>query len=558
LGEIGLNCMALSYDQDVVVVDAGLMFPEAGQPGVELIIPDFSYLISRRDQIRGVVLTHGHEDHIGALAYLLKEIDAPVFGTRLTLALAKERLDECQIADPRLVEIKAGQTLALGQFQLEFIAVDHSILDGVALAATTPAATLVHTGDCKIDLGAPEGERTDLFAFARYGAAGVTCLMSDSTNADVPGTGLTEAEVGLTLTDIFREAEGRVVLACFASSLSRLRQAARAAKASGRKLLFDGRSMIGNVALARELGYLELSADDMVDAQQAQALDDRQVAAVVTGSQGEPLSALARMANGEHKHITVQPGDTIIFSARVIPGNERAIANLVNLFHGLGAKVVDNRYRRVHASGHGQAEELKLLLSLARPRWFAPIHGEPRQLAAHAELAKSLGMAADHVKILTNGRRLSLWPDGRAELGPLERTGRLLVDGNRLGRYEDPVIRRRLRLAESGLVYVVAVLDSETLAPLAPLRVNIHGVLYEDEPDLTLEAALTASETLEAWRRSRGPGPASPAELNELNEALRRETRTFFRRSINRRPLVWPEIVLAGQPAATEDAEPKA
>ncbi|MDR1308990.1 MAG: ribonuclease J, partial [Deltaproteobacteria bacterium] len=433
LEEIGLNCTALVYGQDIIVIDAGLMFPEANLPGVDLVVPDLSFLIENAPRVRALILTHGHEDHIGALAHFIKALRVPVYGSRLTLALALGRLEEYQVRIPKIVRVAPREVIGLGPFSIEFIAVNHSVLDGLALAVTTPVGVIVHTGDFKIDSSAPAQERTDLFSFARYGEAGVLALMSDSTNSDVPGCSASEAEVGRTLADIFQRAGGRVILACFASSLTRIRQVAAAAKASGRKLLFDGRSMIGTVALGRALGFLSLGDADIVDIDQAQALDDDQVAVVVTGSQGEPLSALARMAHGEHRHVVVQDGDTIIFSARVIPGNERAISNLINLFHTLGATVVDNRYRPVHASGHGQIEELKLILSLTRPRFLVPIHGEPQHLANHAALALETGLSPENVKILKNGQRLRFLPDGGCELAGSVPTGRMLVDGNRLG-----------------------------------------------------------------------------------------------------------------------------
>jgi ribonuclease J len=540
VGEIGLNCLAVVYGQDIVVVDAGLMFPEANQPGVELVIPDFTFLRDHSDQVRAVILTHGHEDHIGALAYLLKDLDVPVFGTRLTLALARARLEEIRTPCRKFMEIKPRDTLTLGPFQIEFIAVNHSIIDGLALAITTPVGVIIHTGDFKIDSSAPAEERLDLYSFASYGEKGVLALLSDSTNAEVPGFSISEGEVGRTLTDIFTKAEGRIIMACFASSLTRLRQAALAAKASNRKLLFDGRNMVNNAALARELGYLPLTDDDIVDIQNAQYLNDQQVAMVVTGSQGEPLSALARMAHGEHKHVVVRKGDTIIFSARVIPGNERACANLINLFHGLGVTVIDDRICRVHASGHGHIEELKLMLALTRPRYLVPIHGEPQHLVNHALLAAEWGLKKEQIKLLTNGQRLELYPDGQAALGSPVRTGRLLVDGNRLGSAHDPVIRRRLKMADTGLVYIIAVLEKNNLIPLAPVKINIHGVHYENEPDLTLEAASVAGQTIMFWRDEQD---YENPDTNQLVEMLKLDLRAVFKQSINRKPIIWSEII---------------
>ncbi|MDR1051300.1 MAG: ribonuclease J [Deltaproteobacteria bacterium] len=541
LEEIGLNCTALCYGEDIIVVDAGLMFPEANLPGVDLVVPDFTFLRDNAARVRGLVLTHGHEDHIGALAFLLQSIWPPVYGTGLTLALTRSRLEEYQISVPKLNQVKPGDVARLGAFSVEFIRVNHSILDGVALAVTTPAGVVVHTGDFKIDYGAPPDERTDLHAFARYGERGVLALLSDSTNSDVPGHSSSEIEVGRTLTDIFQKAEGRVILACFASSLARIRQVALAARGSGRKLLFDGRSMLATVELGRGLGFLNVDEDDIVDIDQAEALDDRRIAAVVTGSQGEPLSALARMAVGEHRHIDVVKGDTIIFSARVIPGNERAIANLINLFHNKGAIVVDNRYHPVHASGHGHMEELKLVMSLTRPRYLVPVHGEPQHLAGMAALGRQVGLPEDRIKILSNGSRLLFGRDGSCSLGDTVPTGRMLLDGNRLGQAGDPVIRRRLKLADLGLVYVIMVLGRDDLAQLCPVKINIHGVLFESDPDLSVEAADVADRCHKNWLRGQDPGAP---DLNALADGLKREVRSLFKQSIKSRPIIWPEIIV--------------
>ncbi|MDR3204112.1 MAG: ribonuclease J [Deltaproteobacteria bacterium] len=548
LGEIGLNCLCLAHRDEIVVIDAGLMFPDPNFPGVDIIIPDFYYLKERREQVKGIILTHGHEDHIGALPYLLKDVSVPVFGAKLTLELAKNRLEECQITPKALIEVKPRLKLSLGPFDIEFIAVNHSILDGLALAVTTPAGVIIHTGDFKFDYGAPEKERLDLYSFARYGEEGVLALLSDSTNSDEPGFTVSETEVGRALSDIFTKAQGRIVLACFASSLTRLRQTAMAAKLSKRKLLFDGRSMLHNVALARSLGYLDIDEEQIVDIEQAELLDDREVAIVVTGSQGEPLSALSRMANGEHKHINVRPGDTIIFSAKVIPGNERAIAGLVNLFQSQGANVIDNRFHQVHASGHAQIEELKLMLSLTKPRYLIPIHGELRHLTGHALLAYETGLAPDRVKILTNGRILSLQNDQAFE-GQTAPTGRLLVDGNSLGSANDPVIRRRLKIAENGLIQLIVVLAKDDLALLASPKITVYGVHYQDDPDLSLETALLVEKATSDWREEQNP---DEPDLNALIEILKREVRIFFRQSINRKPLIWPEIILANKGPSSE------
>lgn len=540
LGEIGLNCLALEYQDKILVIDAGLMFPDpVSMPGVDLVIPDFSWIIERSDRVVGLILTHGHEDHIGAAGFLMRGLseETAVYGTRLTLALAREKFKDAHV-DPRLEEIAPRQKLTLGPFELEFIRVNHSILDGVAVAVNTPLGAVIHTGDFKIDQ-ANSDDRIDLYKFAQYGEEGVLSLLSDSTNADLPGCTDSETVIGRNLEKIFRKASGRVILACFASSLARIRQVARAASAVGRKLVFDGRGMIHIVKLAKSLGYLSLEEGNEVSLSDSADLPDDQLVIVATGSQGEPMSALARMANGDHRQVTIREGDTIILSARSIPGHEKAIAQIIDQFYRQGAKVVDGRHSPVHSSGHGQAEELKLMLNLTRPRYLVPIHGETRKLVRHGELAMSLGWRDEQVLVLKNGYPVTLDQEG-AHLEGMVENGRKLVDGNRLGEPEDPVLQSRLRLAGGGLVVVTMVLAADDGRLLAPPQVAISGVHYERDLDLSLETGALAAEVAENWRES---GPDF-TDIEELGGLIQKEVRQLFRHSISRRPTVWPQIVL--------------
>lgn len=540
LGEIGLNCLALEYQDKILVIDAGLMFPDpVSMPGVDLLIPDFSWIIERADRVVGLILTHGHEDHIGAAGFLMRGLseETAVYGTRLTLALAREKFKEAHV-DPRLEEIVPRQKLTLGPFELEFIRVNHSILDGVAVAVNTPLGAVIHTGDFKIDQANCD-DRIDLYKFAQYGEEGVLALLSDSTNADLPGCTDSETVIGRNLEKIFRKASGRVILACFASSLARIRQVARAANAVGRKLVFDGRGMIHIVKLAKSLGYLSLEEGNEVSLSDSADLPDDQLVIVATGSQGEPMSALARMANGDHRQVTIREGDTIILSARSIPGHEKAIAQIIDQFYRQGAKVVDGRHSPVHSSGHGQAEELKLMLNLTRPRYLVPIHGETRKLVRHGELAMSLGWRDEQVLVLKNGYPVTLDQEG-AHREDMVENGRKLVDGNRLGEPEDPVLQSRLRLAGGGLVVVTVVLAADDGRLLAPPQVAISGVHYERDLDLSLETGALATEVAENWRES---GPDF-TDIEELRGLIQKEVRQLFRHSISRRPTVWPQIVV--------------
>ena len=547
LDEIGLNCMAIEYQERILVIDAGLMFPDSStMPGVDLVIPDFSWITERADRVEALVLTHGHEDHIGAAGFLMKELppETPVFGTRLTLALTKDKFKEAH-ADPRLIEITPRQQVNIGPFELEFIRVNHSIIDGVAVAVNTPLGAVIHTGDFKIDQAHNE-EQIDLFKFAEYGEKGVLALLSDSTNADQPGTTDSENVIGSTLTKIFEEAEGRVILACFASSLARIRQVVKAAKAAGRKLVFEGRGMVNIVKLAKSLGYLQVDDEDEVSLADSGDYPSNRIVIVATGSQGEPMSALARIAHGEHKQVIIREGDTIILSSRSIPGHEKDIGQLIDMFYRQGAKVVDGRRSLVHSSGHGRAEELKMMLNLTRPRFLVPIHGAPGKRVRHKELALSLGWPDQNVLVIENGQPVSFDEEGACLEEPVE-SGRKLVDGNRLGEPEDPVLRNRLKLAGGGLVVVTVVLSPDGRDILAAPLVNISGVHYESDIDLSLEAAAVAEKTVAAWQEGLSKNTDDKPAAEGLAEQLRLDVRSLFRHSISRKPTVWPQVIFVNE-----------
>src|SRR5574341_2482893 len=401
-----MNSTVLEYGDDILVIDAGLMFPDAEMLGVDIVIPDFTYLLDNRYRVRAVVLTHAHEDHIGALPFLLKELRVPVYGTRLTLGFVKEKLREHDLdAEAELITVRPRDRVAAGCFGVEFIRVTHSIVDGVGLGITTPAGLVVHTGDFKIDPTPVDGEIMDLRTFAEYGDRGTLVLMSDSTNAGKGGYTFSEKEVRRGLEDIFHRAPGRIVVATFASNIHRVQQIIDVAVMHNRKVILNGKSMIANAQIALDLGYLKMPPETWLRIEALRTLPDEQVVLITTGSQGEPMSALSRMAANEHRHFQIKKGDTIILSSKMIPGNERAVTRIINHLFKHGAQVFYEKVSEVHVSGHASKEELKLMLNLVRPKFFIPVHGEYRHLVYHAQLAKKVNIPEDHIFILRSEER---------------------------------------------------------------------------------------------------------------------------------------------------------
>ncbi|RLB78380.1 MAG: ribonuclease J, partial [Deltaproteobacteria bacterium] len=446
LGEIGLNMMVFEYGDSILVVDSGLMFPEDFMPGVDLVIPDFQYLRENKGKLSAVILTHGHEDHIGAMPFLLREFNLPVYGTSFTLELLKEKLREHKLLEmANLNTICPGDNLGIGPFQLEFISVNHSIVDGVGLALTTPEGTLVHSGDFKIDPTPVDAQATDLARFAVYGSRGVLALLSDSTNAEKEGFTLSEQDVKKSLEDFFRTCKGRIIVAVFASNITRIQQVVNLAIKYGRKVVFSGKSMLTNVQLARKQGFLDFSQDQEVGENQIDQFPDNELTIITTGSQGEPMSALARMVQGTHRNIKIHKGDTVILSSRFIPGNERAITAVINKLYEQGAEVVYEKVSEIHTSGHAKQEELKLLLSLVRPKYFIPIHGEVRHLVRHIQLAAEMGIPRENLLLATNGS-VVCFEDQAAWFEGSVSTGRILVDGKGVGDIGDSVLKERRRL----------------------------------------------------------------------------------------------------------------
>ena len=462
LGEFGLNMMVYETENDIIVVDTGFMLPNADMPGVDLILPDIHYLVERQKKIRGILLTHGHEDHIGALFYVLRQLDVPVYGTQLTLAIASGRLREYNVlSKAQLNTIAPGDTVELGDFSAEFIHVTHSIPDTVAIALRTPVGVIVHTGDFKFDMTPIDGKLSDIQTLARLGTEGVLLLVSDSTNAERLGQTPSERSIYGAIDNIFQKAEQKLFLCTFSSSLHRIQQFIDLAGIHRRLVAVTGRSLLNNIRTATELGYLNVNPDYLIDARDTSMFKPHELVILSTGSQGEPRSALSLMALDNHPFLKVEQGDTVVISARIIPGNEKAIGNVVNHLLRRGAKIYHERNADVHVSGHGSSEDLKLMLNLLQPKFFMPMHGEYQNLMRHAELAESVGIPSDNIKVAEDGERILLTPETCEVFGREGRSGRVFVDGKPEFELEDIVLRDRIQLSEDGIVVPIVVLHSD-------------------------------------------------------------------------------------------------
>jgi len=489
LQEIGKNITVFEYGDDIVVVDCGLAFPEDEMLGIDLVIPDISYLTKNREKVRGVVLTHGHEDHIGALPYMLKEINVPVYGTRLSLGLLKYKLEEHNLlSTTQLVDVEAGDTIQLGSIKVEFIRSTHSIADSVALALHTPAGVVIHTGDFKIDYTPIQGKGFDLARLAELGKKGVLLLMCDSTNAERPGYTMSERTVGETFDEIFVNARGRIIVASFASNVDRIQQVINASYKFNRKVAVVGRSMTNVVNVATELGYLNIPEGTMIDIDLIDKYPPERVAIITTGSQGEPMAGLSRMAASEHKKVDIGPGDLIIISASPIPGNEKPIIKVINELFKKGADVIYEALAEVHVSGHACQEELKIVHNLVRPKFFMPVHGEYRHLKQHANLAAKLGMPTSNIFMMENGWILELSHDS-AKINGTVSSGRILVDGLGVGDVGSIVLRDRKLLSQDGLIVVVITTEKESGQIIAGPDIISRGFVYVREAEDLIENA---------------------------------------------------------------------
>ena len=538
LGEIGLNMMVLEYNQYILVIDAGLMFPEDYMPGVDVVIPDFHYLKENRNKVGSIILTHGHEDHIGAMPFLLKEINVPVFGTNFTIELLKEKLKEHDLlGNVILKKVNAGDISQLGPFKVEYIGVNHSIIEGVGLAIDTPEGILIHSGDFKIDHTPVDGRFSQLGRFAQYGERGVLALFSDSTNVEKEGYTLSESEVKDTLEEIFQHCEGRLITAVFASNITRIQQLINLAIKFNRKIAFSGKSMKTNVRIARNEGYINILDGVEVEERAIKRLPDNQILIITTGSQGEPMSSLTRMAQDTHKDILIKEGDTVIFSSRFIPGNERAITSIINSLYRKGAQVIYEKVSDIHSSGHAYQEELKLMLNIVKPKFFIPIHGEYRHLIKHNQLAMGTGLSRENALIVENGDTICV-SNGILELGDKVQTGRILVDGKGVGDIGELVLRDRRRLSGDGVVITLLAVDENTGEVVYGPDIISKGFVFEDQSGFILEEA--KSLVLEVLNEIESP---AHIDWTEVGPVIKRRLKRFFFKVIERSPLILPIII---------------
>lgn len=541
LGEFGMNMMVLRYGDQMIIIDSGLMFPDEELLGIDILVPDISFLIENASQIKALILTHGHEDHIGAIPFVLPALDyIPIYGTRYTLGLVTAKLAEHGLLDQsRLVTVKPRQVEEIGSFRIEFIHVTHSIVDAVMLAITTPAGTILHTGDFKIDSSPIDGKVMDLPTIAQYGDKGVLALFSDSTNIDRPGYTPSETAVIERLDEIFHHAEQRVIFSCFTSSIHRIQIVLNLSQEYGRKVVLAGRSLLANVKIANELGFLKIPDGILVKPQDTKKLGRERVTLLMTGSQGEPLAALPRLAVGNYKNIQIEPEDSVIISARIIPGNEKSISRMINHIYKRGAHAYydDGSQPPVHVSGHGSAEELKLMLNLVRPRHFVPIHGEYRQLFRHAELAKSLNAVSGKVLIAETGDRIQLSQDGARIVGKVP-VGRIFIDEGSLDEVEEVVVRDRKHLSEDGIVLPILAINKATGKVETQPEIITRGFIFVDEDD-----ALISEARARVLRTIDESSVEERTDWAVIKEKIRTDLRRFLFKQTAKRPLVLPVIL---------------
>lgn len=534
LGEIGKNTTAIRYNNQILLIDVGLAFPDDEMLGVDLVIPDYTYLIENKDLILGILITHGHEDHIGGLTYLLRHLNVPIYGTRLAIGLIQYKLTEAKLGQVTTQVIQPGDTIKLGSFSVDFINGSHSIPGSVGLAIHSPLGTIVHTGDFKLDHTPVSGGVLDLHKFSELGDNGVLCLMSDSTNVERPGFTKSERFVGENIDKAFADAEGRVIFASFASNVNRLQQAISSAAKYHRKVATVGRSMVNVVNIAAELGYLAIPEGTLIDVDEAMRLPGNEVCILTTGSQGEPMAALTRMAMHNHRQISIYPGDTVILSASPIPGNEKAVSRNIDLLFKLGAKVIYESISGMHVSGHASQEELKLMISMVKPKYFIPVHGEVRMLMKHAELAEELGIPRENIFVAEIGNVIEFTSNG-AKFADNVIAGRVFIDGLGVGDIGSSVMKDRTLLSQDGILIIILALNSLTNTILAGPDVVTRGFVYVREANLMLDEVRTI--TKQTIARSLQNGIHETAILqNRVRDAV---SRHLYDKT-KRRPMIIP------------------
>ena len=541
LGEFGMNMLALRSGDDIIVIDAGLMFPEQELLGVDIVIPDISYLKQNKRMVRAIVLTHGHEDHIGAVPYILQDLNVPVYGTEFTLALVRKRLEEHGLLEEAMLrEVAAGQIVRVEPFQIEFLHVTHSTIDCVALAIRTPVGVIIHTGDFKIDPTPVDGKPFDLHAFARYGQEGVLALFSDSTNIERPGFTPSERAVVVRLEELFRAAPEKVVVSCFSSSIHRIQQVIDIARIVGRKIAFVGRSMVTNVEIAHELGKLKIPDGSVVRPQDIRTFDPKRLIVLASGTQAEPMSALSRIAVDNHRLLSIGENDTVILSARIIPGNEKAIFRMID--HLFRRRVLvyyeGGRAAPIHVSGHASQEEMKIMLQLIRPKYFVPIHGEYRQLFRHAALAEQVGAVSGQIFLMESGQPIEFTADGGAFRSEPVTAGRVMVDSGSLEEIEDVVIRDRRHLAEDGVVVPIIAIDKHTgRIETAPEIVTRGFLPSEDGQEILARAREVVLRTMDQST------PEEKTDWSVIKEKIRIDLKRYLNKQTAKRPLILPVIL---------------
>lgn len=536
VGEIGKNMTVIEYGSDIIIVDCGMSFPDEEMPGIDVVIPDMTYIEKNAANVRGILITHGHEDHIGAVPYALQKLNVPVYATKLTIALIEQKLTEIKVDHADLNCVSPGDTIRLGCFSVEFIKTSHSIAGACALAINTPIGTLIHTGDFKVDYTPIDGEPIDIARLAYYGSRGVLALMSDSTNVENEGHTPSERGIGKTFEHCFDKAKGRVIVATFASNIYRIQQIADVAISFGRVVCFQGRSMVKIAEIAKELGYLQLPDESVVEVGQLKKYRDDQICVITTGSQGEPMSGLFRMANSSHK-VNVGKGDMVIISASSIPGNEKSVGRVINQLYQHGAKVIYERMADVHVSGHACKEELKLMLTLTKPKFFIPVHGEARHLYQHKELAEELGIPEEEIFVTEIGDVVELTRNKGRIAGSVT-AGSVMVDGSGVGDIGNVVLRDRKLLSEDGIFTVVITLNKQTGALLAQPEILSRGFVYEKNSEELLKETreLVKAKAAQFEKNHR-------SSWSSIKNDIRNSIKNYLYERTKRRPMVMPIII---------------